>query len=470
MAMANLSPFGGFTLSTLSRDWRLPILKTYQRLSGRALLRRFQELMASQWFDQAALEQLQREKLRRLLRHAYRYVPYYRRTFDELGVSADELAASPATFRKLPVLTKNYVRTHRADFITTEPRLRRTLHEHATSGSTGEPFAFLEDHNYRDYVTAGIWRHLTWSGWHLGEPMGFLWGEPVGEPLSHRARALVMDWMLNRFRVNAYDLSNENLARLVRKVRRYHPRLLFGYTTALTLFARYVAQHQLDDIRFAAVYTTGETLYQHQRALLERTFHCEVFNRYATVEVGGIACECSEHNGLHVNMESCYTELLLHGQPVPAGEEGELVVTNLDNYGFPLIRYRLADVVRMKPANYRCACGRVGPMLESVEGRVVDLFPTVTGGLVWGDLEGSILGYQGVQQSQVIQKELDLIIVRIVRGPDFDPELLQQIEDRIKRMMGAATRVHFEFPDTIPMHPSGKFRYAYSEVPREDWL
>ncbi len=444
------------------------MLKIYQRVSGRVLLRRFQELMASQWFDQAALEQLQREKLRRLLRYAYRYVPYYRRTFDELGVQPDALADSPAEFRKLTILTKNYVRAHRADFVTTEPRTRRTLHEHVTSGSTGEPFAFLEDYNYRDYVTAGIWRHLTWSGWQLGDPQGFLWGEPEGEPFFHRMRAVAMDWMLNRFRVDAYDLSAQNLARLVRRVRRFRPRLLFGYTTALTTFARYVLRNDLTDIRFAAVYTTGETLYPPQRALLERVFHCEVFNRYATVEVGGIACECSEHNGLHVNVESCYTELLKDGHPVPEGGEGELVVTNLDNYGFPLIRYRLADVVRMKPAAHRCSCGRAGPMLASVEGRVVDLFPTVTGGLVWGDLEGSLLGYRGIEQSQVVQKSLDLVIVRLVRGPDFDPQLLNQIEGRIKRMMGAATEVRFEFPDALPMLPSGKFRYAYSEVPRED--
>jgi phenylacetate-CoA ligase len=281
-------------------------------------------------------------------------------------------------------------------------------------------------------------------------------------PLPQRLRAWLMDLSLNRFVANAYILSEENMEALVRRIRRHRPQLLFGYATALFVFAQFVHEKRLNDIKFQAVYSTGEILYPHQRRRIEETFGCKVFGRYATLEVGGIACECEEHTGMHISVENCYVEILRDGKPVEDGQPGEIVITNLNNYGFPFIRYRLADVVQRR--NQECLCGRQSPMLENIQGRTVDVFRTVNGGAVWGDLEGTVFQVEGIKQSQVIQKAVDLILIRIVKDETFQDAQLAKIERIVKKMMGDATRVQFEFPDHIPMHKSGKYRYSYSEL------
>jgi phenylacetate-CoA ligase len=282
-------------------------------------------------------------------------------------------------------------------------------------------------------------------------------------PIQQRVRDWAMNQILNRSFSNAYLLTKENMTRLVEQIGRRRPALMFGYATALYYFAQFVHGRGIDDIQFRGVYSAGEVLYPHQRALIEETFRCRVFDRYATNELGGIACECEAHSGMHISMESSYIEIIQDGQPVEDGQPGEVVVTNLNNYGFPFIRYRLADIAQKKRSQ-GCSCGRQSPMLEGIRGRTVDIFRTADGEGVWGDLEGTVFQVEGIKHSQVIQKALDLILVRIVKDEVFEETQLTQIERVIKQMMGNATGVQFEFVDHIPLSESGKYRYSYSEL------
>jgi phenylacetate-CoA ligase len=441
------------------------ILKAYQALTGRRILQRFDELERSQWLPREELLALQRAKLQTVVEYAYHKVPYYRESFKEAGFHPDDLRRDPSCFQKLPFVTKRIMREQSEQFFSEDPALRRSLRPHYTSGSTGEPFTFWEDHNQRDHVTAGIFRSLTWFGWRLGEPHGYLWGSSNLEwtPWQHRLRERMLRLCFNQFVVGAFDLSPENLDELARRIRVRRPRVLTGYTGALCVFAQYVKERKLSDLKLPAICSTSEVLYPHQRRLLEEVFGCPVFNRYATTEIGMIGYECEAHAGLHVSVESSYLEILQGELPVADGEPGELVVTNLNNFGFPFIRYRLKDIVTGQVGP--CRCGRQSPLIECVQGRTVDIFRTSEGNPVWGDLDPALFQVEHVRLSQVIQKALDLVLVRIVRDDGFSEKETLQIENVIKRLLGQAVRVQFEFPDSIPQLKSGKFRYAYSELP-----
>ena len=230
------------------------VLTAYQALTGRRILQRFDELEKSQWLGLDELLALQATKLQRLVEYAYQHVPYYRRTFRELGFHPEDLRRDPACFQKLPLLTKQYMREHTAEFFTDDPRIRKTLRPHYTSGSTGEPFTFWEDLNQRDYVTAGIFKSLTWSGWRPGEPHGYLWGNYLEQKSwSHKLREQIMHLCFNQFVVSAFDLSPANLDALVRLIRQRRPRVLTGYVGSLCVFARYVRDSKLSDITLPAV-------------------------------------------------------------------------------------------------------------------------------------------------------------------------------------------------------------------------
>ena len=99
-----------------------------------------------------------------------------------------------------------------------------------------------------------------------------------------------------------------------------------------------------------------------------------------------------------------------------------------------------------------------------VEGRRVDMFRTPDGRTVWGGFASPLFGMPGVRRFQVVQKSLDLVVVRIVRDGELDAERLATIERTIHTALGEQVTVRFEYPDEIPVLDSGKYRYALSEV------
>jgi phenylacetate-CoA ligase len=158
------------------------------------------------------LEQLQWEKLCRIVEYAYRHVPYYKRVFDQAGFRPEELRADPGSFKKIPVLTKALLRENYNDLSTTEPRRRKELTISTTGGSTGTPMRFMLDHGFRDYATADLQRHLGWAGWKLGQRHAYIWGTNFEAKTQEQLRTRLLDWTWNRFLTNAYALNDACLA------------------------------------------------------------------------------------------------------------------------------------------------------------------------------------------------------------------------------------------------------------------
>ena len=116
-------------------------------------------------------------------------------------------------------------------------------------------------------------------------------------------------------------------------------------------------------------------LHDWERRTIEEVFQCPVTNRYGCEEVSLIACECQRHDGLHVNADGIYLEVLRpDGTPCPPGEPGMIVVTDLVNRAMPIIRYQVGDMGVL--SDRQCPCGRGLPLLEKIEGRMADYVVT----------------------------------------------------------------------------------------------
>jgi phenylacetate-CoA ligase len=442
---------------------RQQAIKMYERLNGRHLLARLDELNRIQWLSREEVLAYQRDKLYRLLKYAYAFVTYYRRTFDEVGFQPDDILTDPAAFQKIPTISKAIVSDNFDDLVTTDPDHQKGLARNSTGGSTGRPLVFIQDLNFRDYVMAGVHWHIEYTGWKFGECHAYLWGADYEAITQKTIRARLMDWSLNRFVCNAMTLSEESMMDFVQEIRRRHPKVLEGYSSALERFAKFVQAHDMDDIKFSGIISTAEVLYPRQRELLEHTFGCDVLDRYATRELGGIACECLEHQGLHIGVGEVYVEVLRDGVPVPVGEEGNIVVTNLNNYGMPFIRYHTDDVGQL--SDKVCPCGRGLPMMEVVHGRSSDMLKTKDGRIIhpafWTH---TFFDMPEVKQFQIAQKSYDHIVVSIVEREKLRPDQLASLERHIKHTMGSDVNVEFEFFDVIPPRPSGKYRFVICEL------
>ena len=149
--------------STLSRA----ALRVHERITGRHILARLEELNRTQWLSRDELNALQHTKLIHLLEYSYQYVPYYQRIFDEVGFRPDDAKRDLSKLNKIPILTKDIIRNNFQDMLTTEWKRKQRMSELCTSGTTGEPLSFLQDAEFRDAVTAGIQRDMGWAGWKL---------------------------------------------------------------------------------------------------------------------------------------------------------------------------------------------------------------------------------------------------------------------------------------------------------------
>src|SRR5436190_1770054 len=184
---------------------------------------------------------------------------------------------------------------------------------------------------------------------------------------------------------------------------RYRPDVIVAYTNPLYDFARMLAERGLSPRPPRSIVVGAEKLYPFQRQLIEKVFQAPVFETYGSREFMLLGAECDRHLGLHLTTENLVVEVLDdEGHPVPDGTEGNVVVTDLTNYGMPFIRYVNGD--RAVAGWGNCSCGRDLPRLKQVSGRRLDIVRTPDGRHVPGELFPHLVKvFPQVRRFQVVQ-------------------------------------------------------------------
>lgn len=404
-------------------------------------------------------------KLRELLQHAYAQVPFYQRRFNEAGLCPSDVQ-SIADLLRLPVLTKQEIQSHQDDLMACGIE-RCRLRENHTGGSTGHPLTFYQDANCIAWSDADKLRNYRMAGYQLGMRWAFLWGADYDAKAHKGRKEQFKDRFVYNIRwINTFDLTIETLVQAAEQLARWQPRILVAYVSSATLLARLIKERGLSGIHPLAIQTSAEVLTPDDRRLLEKTFGCAVFDRYGCREVGNIAHECSAHQGLHILAENNLVELLdAEGRPAEPGQLGRVVVTNLNNYAMPLIRYENGD---MGVASQRmCACGRGLPLMDSINGRITDVITSPSGKLLHGEFFTHLF-YKigGVYQFRVVQETRGDLLIQIVPGSGFDRRAaFSFLECTIHQQGDPAFRVRFDVRDSLPPTPSGKYRFTVSQVP-----
>lgn len=422
-------------------------------------------LEKTQWWSWPEIQALQMRKLDALLKHAYVNVPFYRRRFDEAGLQPGDIQ-TPADLICLPILTKREIQVHLQNLLARGINQRRLLENH-TGGSTGQPLTFYQDANYEAWLLADLLRSHRMGGYKLGIRWAYLWGSDY-DSKSHRGRwGRLRDRLVyNALWINTFDLTTETLIQAARQLVRWQPEMLVAYVSAATLLARLVIGRGIDGIRPQSIETSAEVLTPEDRQLLEKTFGCAVFDRYGCREVGNIAYECEAHRGLHILAENNLVEVVdENGQPTPPGTIGRIIVTNLNNFAMPFIRYEIGDMG--VTAQYPCPCGRGLPQLQTIVGRRHDLITSPSGRLLPGGFF-SHLFYQrsGIHQFRVIQETYTDLVVQIVPGPSFEQQAsFKFLEEKIHHLGDPEFQIRFELHDHLPTNASGKYRFIVSQVP-----
>ncbi|MFC1968358.1 phenylacetate--CoA ligase family protein [Chloroflexota bacterium] len=435
---------------------------------GTKVMKCLKELEESQWWPREKILQLQNQRLRKLIKHVYEYVPYYRRIFEDRTLKPSDIECS-TDLTKLPVLTKQIIRENYSSLVAkniSSGQMRKIY----TSGSTGEPFMFYAEKRERTTRSyASSQRAYGWSGYRIGDKLVH-----IGETLEyHSTFEKIKETVKNYFeRIKIFNVPAMFMGKIplvAREIEDFQPEYIRGSPSIIYLIARFLEKEGTNKLRPKAILTIAEKVEDYQRDLFQKVFLCEAYSLYSTHEAPIIASECSRHSGYHITAENIIVEIVDNqSTPAPVGEEGSILVTNLYNYAMPFIRYDIGDVGAM--SDQVCSCGRSLPILMKLDGRIQDSILIKDGRSIPGIAlhQNFLARLEGVVQWQIVQESYEKVLVKVVLDRVYPKlhmhKLTSAIVAHFRPILGNDMVIIVEFVDQIPLTSSGKRRFIISKI------
>lgn len=442
------------------RGWMYELLwraKSRREKPGVAQVLDFLEM--SQYWAPQQIQELRDRKLRHLVAHAYDEIAFYRRLLDERGVKPQSIEGV-RDLPKLPVMTKEMFHAHWPKL-----RARDVPDSHVriaqTGGTTGTPMRIARDNATGAWSRGCYVRGLAWAGLTLRHRRVRLFGGSLGIESTRRFDRL-RKWLSGDVFLPAFELGPHNVEDYVARIRRSGARFLIGYASACYLLATLV-EAAGERLSFKAVFPTAELCPQAWEDTIARVFSAQVLPYYGCGEVHSLGYSCPEGAGYHTCDEHAVIEVENDAGQVGFEGEGAFLITDLDNRAMPLIRYRNGDAGEI--AEPGCACGRSLGRIIRLDGRVNDMLLTTKGAKFSGVIAThSFRLIDHVESYQVVQRAPGQAIVRIVRGPRYDPALEEpKVYSIFRKHLGEGSQVAIEYVTSIAKTPAGKARFVINE-------
>lgn len=426
----------------------------------RATLQHLDYLERSQWLSADERRVHCDRAVERLVLHAATHVPYYRELFrahrlDPRSIRTREDLAI------VPLLTREIVRERYDDLV--DPSHRGKNLKKGTSGTTGKPLKFEYSRASECWRQATKLRGYGWAGYRPGRKTFYYWAAVSAGPPTPKIRldrAVRRETYVDSMRQD--EASRRHALETLRKMR---PEVIVCYTQSCAQFARWIVERGLRDWDDIPVICGAEGVLEADRAMLACAFGPGIFETYGSRETMLMAAECEAHDGMHLSEENLVLELVQGQRPALPGESGDVVVTDLHNFGMPMIRYVNGDVARFATPG-RCTCGRTLSRLERVDGRRADMMLDREGNVVPGIVFHVLFSdarVELVKQFQAVQSESGAVVLKIVRGRDFADEAFRVVAGRFSSYLrGLPFTV--EFHEAIAPHTrSGKIQTVVVE-------
>src|SRR4030042_1531986 len=429
------------------------IIDSYGTLKGNeSYYGLFSELKKIQKTGKDDINKIMLTKANEVISNAYNNVEYYRTTINENGLTAK--LSSLKDLEKYPRLTKHVIRENFPQKIV-DPSRKTRAYYNTTSGSTGEPLEFYNDSAVNPYTLSSFMYFNTIMG--VG-PMDVHWNLKSTGKYNYRQRFTY--WLLGKHVYSVLDVRKENLHQITEQIDGIRPNYIEGYSASLEKLARLLREENVSiKARPKAIIGTSENLTESGRALLETVFDSKVFLRYGSREFSGaVAQECNQHEGLHVNPLLTYLEVVdENGENVAPGEQGKVLITDLNNMVMPFIRYDIGDLATMGPED--CPCGIGFPLIGSLQGRTGEFiiaregeripFITISAYLFRRNYTPHVYTYQ------FVQREKGEIQLKVVPTDKYGDSVHSRIEETLRQLL-PGFKIELRVVDDIPPEKTGK--------------
>jgi len=411
---------------------------------------------------------IQKRRLDNLLSKVAYDVPYYQDLFRGMQIEANNNSLLDR-FSQIPFLSKPLIREN-FDRIKNRHLEAKCWFLDKTGGSSGEPLVFIADGKFSDFGMAMMQAQFNWAGKKELDTHIKLWGSQrdiLQGDIGLRSR--ISNWLYKTILLNSFCMTLNDMQNYAEVIQASSPVFLEAYADSAYELARYINRHSISISSVTGVLTSAGTLFPFMRMEIEKAFHCKVFNRYGSREMGAIACEKVGGQGLYVSTYTHLVEVVNEkGEHCQPGEEGEIIITCLTNSSFPFIRYRIGDRAIVKDIHQ----GQVNSctVLENVSGRVSDSFMrrdgTVISSAFFIHFLGVVHNSGWLEKVQVNQLDYESVVIKMVVSSPPPVSDLHGIESSIKKVMGEDCMVEFTFEKELSALSSGKYQYTQSFLKR----
>ncbi|MGD1891580.1 MAG: hypothetical protein ACFB15_13425 [Cyclobacteriaceae bacterium] len=396
--------------------------------------RRLREVQTQKDFPRELLSELQSERFSAMVRYAYKHSRFYRRFYDEHGVNINQVQNIQDS-AKLPILEKEMVRNYNKGFLTTSPYF---CIEARTSGTSGSPLVVYRDWKSTVVEEAYLWRQRGIFSHKYGERAVSLRGN------LDRSKFKEYDPFSKVLYLSSYLLNERSADHYYHELKQFTPKAMYAYPSSLETLANFLLD-QGKSLQIPVVFTSSETLYDFQRSKIEKAFNTRVVDWYGNAE---------RTIALEENVKGDYDELPLYS--FNEYHDQYTLSTGLINFSFPLIRYKVHDIII--PGTEE---GRV----SKIFGRADDVI-TLPDGTKIGRLGMVFKNIDGLKLAQVVQDNVRELEINIVPNQHFKKEETNLLRKNMHKRIGMEMKLNIRIvnEDDIIKTEKGKYKLIVNNL------
>lgn len=402
---------------------------------------------------------IQKEKLHEILNYAYDNTVYYKKVFDKLGINRTDINE----LKRIPFLTKEIIKENKHDLLSSEYRFESLGHRN-TGGSTGQPLEFFCDSKCGLIDNAHHFYQYSLMGYKKGD---LILGSGA-VVISEEERNKHIYWAkigkaeaFGDYKLSILYLTKDNIKYYVAKLLDLKPAILRGYPSLFDSLAQHILENNIIiDFHIKGISLTSEMCSEIQKNNIEKAFNSRIYFEYGHTEVAVLCSTCDDTYIYKSAPTYGYVEVLNNdGSETQIGEAGNIVVTGFNNKGMPFIRYRTEDIGELAYKNlgivhFSKIIGRSQDFIHSSDNQKISISALTS----WQHFTA----FANISKWQIIQNQLGVIDILIIRGKNFSKVDEQEINDKIKKII--RIEIVFKYVDYIPRTNGGKHLFLIQNV------
>ena len=407
-------------------------------------------------FSEEKLENLQKRNLKNILLHAIENTQKYK----SIILQGD----NPVNWlQNFPILNKKDIRNNPDNLISKKSNKTKLI-PYSSSGSSGLQCTVYMSKQEQSNIRAILSHWWEWTGYKIGKPLA-----QTGITPSRGKLKTFKDFLFRTIYINAFSHSQEQLKELcIQLQKKENKYFIAGYASSLNVIAEYALKNNYN-LKIKSVISLGDKLFSHYKKNINKAFKCDVFDTYGCNE-GFLIASQKDLEYKYIMSPHVYLEILDdNDNPIPDGELGNVVVTRLDSYSMPLIRYKIGDLaIKLPKDKYPIERAFKYPLLQQIIGRETDIV-SLPGGrkMVVHSFTGIFEYIPEIKQFQVLQEELSSITIRYIKSDSYTTETLDKILSELQKyIQNPHFLIYFKEVTKILPSKSGKPQIIESKIKR----